>query len=164
MSEQLPIIVSEPRDSERAWLGQQLRNLWGSTTVVSRGQVHNPAGLPALIAFQGDDPVGLATFQFTEGDCELVTIDALQKGRGIGSALFAGVVKEARNRWCGRLWLITTNDNLDAMRFYQRQGMRMVALHRNAVNEARLIKPSIPEIGEYGIPLHDELEFELRLR
>jgi hypothetical protein len=59
--------------------------------------------------------------------------------------------------------LITTNDNIDAIRFYQRRGMRLVAVHRDAVDDARRAKPSIPMIGEYGIPIHDELEFELQL-
>jgi hypothetical protein len=63
----------------------------------------------------------------------------------------------------GRLWLITSNDNLNAIRFYQRRGMRLTAVHRGAIDEARQIKPSIPLIGEHGIPIHDELELELRL-
>jgi hypothetical protein len=60
--------------------------------------------------------------------------------------------------------LITTNDNLEALRFYQRRGMRLVAVHRGAVDAAREMKPSISEVGEYGIPLHDELERSLAPR
>jgi GNAT superfamily N-acetyltransferase len=131
--------------------------------VISRGQAHDAARLPAFIAVEDDDLVGLATFRFADDECELVTLDALRKRGGIGSALFARVVEEATNQGCRRLWLITTNDNLDAMRFYQRRGMRFAAVHRGAVDNARRMKPSIPEIGDYGIPLHDELEFELRL-
>jgi RimJ/RimL family protein N-acetyltransferase len=97
------------------------------------------------------------------GACELVSLDSLREGQGIGSALLAGVADEAGRRGCHRLWLITTNDNLDAIRFYQRRGMRLVAVHRGGVDEARRLKPSIPLMGEHGIPIHDELEFELVL-
>ena len=69
----------------------------------------------------------------------------------------------AREAGCGRVWLITTNDNLRALRFYQRRGFRLVAVHPDALERSRELKPSIPEIGLDGIPLRDELELELTL-
>jgi hypothetical protein len=57
--------------------------------------------------------------------------------------------------------VITTNDNLDALRFYQRRGFRLAALHRGAVDDSRArLKPQIPPIGDHGIKLRDELELE----
>jgi ribosomal protein S18 acetylase RimI-like enzyme len=157
------IQIREANQEDRDWLTHQLRGSWGSTTVVSRGQPHDASALPAFVAVDGDERVGLATIRYDSAECELVTLDALRKQRGIGSALLDRVAEAARDRGCMRLWLITSNDNLEAIRFYQRRGMRLTALHRGAVDEARRLKPSIPEVGEYGIPLHDELEFELRL-
>lgn len=159
----MSIVVREPSDGERGWIEAFLTRSWGSTTVVSRGQAHDASALPALLAVQGEEIVGLATFRLADRECELVTLDSLAEGQGIGSGLLAGVAQEAGRRGCGRLWLITTNDNLNAIRFYQRRGMRLAALHRGAVDDARRIKPSIPLIGEHGIPIHDELEFELGL-
>lgn len=64
---------------------------------------------------------------------------------------------------CDRIWLVTTNDNLDALRFYQRRGFSLCALRPGAVDDARhTLKPSISRTGAYGIPLRDELELELR--
>jgi GNAT superfamily N-acetyltransferase len=163
MAEQPSVVIRERCNSDSGWVQRQLRESWGSTTVISRGQAHDAARLPAFVAVRGEALVGLATVCFADGDCELVTLDALHTGCGIGSALFARVVQEATSRACRRLWLITTNDNLDAVRFYQRRGMRLVALHRGAVDDARRLKSSIPDTGAYGIPLHDELEFELRV-
>jgi hypothetical protein len=77
--------------------------------------------------------------------------------------LLAAVVEEAKRQDCERLWLITSNDNLRALRFYQRRGLRLVAVHRGAIDHARSIKPEIPLVGEHGIPIHDELELELAL-
>jgi ribosomal protein S18 acetylase RimI-like enzyme len=155
-------LVRERRADEQVWIERLLSRSWGST-VVSRGVAHDASRLPALVAVQDGEIVGLATFRFENGDCELVTLDSLKEGQGVGSALLAGVSERASQRGCTRVWLITSNDNVNAVRFYQRRGMRLVAVHRGAVDEARLIKPSIPLIGEHGIPIHDELEFELHI-
>ncbi len=88
---------------------------------------------------------------------------ARTRRRGVGSALLSAVTALAGAERCRRLWLGTTNDNLDALRFYQRRGMRLAAVHRGAVDRARELKPSIPREGLYGIPVHDELELELLL-
>lgn len=111
----------------------------------------------------GDQVVGLTTYEVAESECELVTIDAFRAREGIGSALFSAVREAAATHGCIRLWLITTNDNLEALGFYQRMGMRLVAVHQGAVDAGRRLKPAIPLIGEHGIPIHDELELELEL-
>ena len=50
---------------------------------------------PALVAVRGTDRLGLATFRFHGDECELLSLDALEKHGGIGSALLAGVAREA---------------------------------------------------------------------
>ena len=77
--------------------------------------------------------------------------------------MLAAVAEEAVRRGARRLWLITRNDNLDALRFYQRRGMRLCAIHRDAIDQARLVKPSNPLVGNFGIAIPDELELDLRL-
>ena len=163
MTAQPSVQIRAARQDENAWIERYLSQSWGSATVVSRGAVHDASQLPAVVAVEGHEIVGLATFRFADDECELVTLDALRRREGIGSALLAHVGQEAARRGCRRMWLITTNDNVDAIHFYQRRGMRLVAIRPDAIDEARRIKPSIPEIGEYGIPIHDELEFELAI-
>lgn len=131
--------------------------------MVSRGRLHDPSTLPGFAAFVGDDLVGAATYRTDGPDCELVTIDAVVEGAGIGTALVEAVARAARGHGCTRLWLITTNDNLRALRFYQRRGFRLAALHRDALETSRRLKPSIPQTGLHGIPLRDELELERSL-
>jgi ribosomal protein S18 acetylase RimI-like enzyme len=87
----------------------------------------------------------------------------LVQRRGVGSALLERVAAEARSRSCRRLWLITTNDNLNALGFYQRRGLRLVALRRDAIAEARKLKPEISAVGAQGIPIRDDIELELAL-
>jgi GNAT superfamily N-acetyltransferase len=144
----------------RDWATALLTERWGATVVVSRGQRHDAARLPGFVAVRGDSPVGLATYQIAGDDCELVSLDSTSAGAGIGTALIAAVRDAAAVAGCRRVWLITTNDNLDALRFYQRRGFVLVAVHRDAVTEARRQKPQIALIGDYGIPIRDEIELE----
>jgi GNAT superfamily N-acetyltransferase len=105
---------------------------------------------------------GRRHYSIDGGACEIVTIDSLIE-RGIGTALVEAVTDAARAAGCGRLWLVTTNDNLPALRFYQKRRFALVAVHREAVAEARKLKPEIPLVGLDGIPIRDELELELEL-
>ena len=150
------------REGDREWVRETLRELWGET-VVSRGAVHDPTALPGFVAEEGGERVGLLTYRVDGADCEVVTIDAFPEGAGAGTALLDAAAAAAREAGCGRVWLITTNDNLRALRFYQRRGFRLVAVHPDALERSRELKPSIPEIGLDGIPLRDELELELTL-
>ena len=158
-----PIEVRRVSDNERARLAALLLREWGSPQIVSRGEVHDASRTPALICAMDDQIVGLATYEITGDECELLTLDAFDRGRGIGSRLLEAVIDLARSEGCRRVWLVTSNDNLDAVRFYQRRGLRLIAVHPGAIDQAREIKPTIPLVGNYGIPIRDELEFELRL-
>lgn len=109
--------------------------------------------------------VGLLTFRPRPGgDTEIVTVDAFPTGAGTGGRLLTAIAELGRRNGWRRLWLITTNDNTRALRAYQRHGFDLVALHRNAVERSRELKPQIPATGFDGIPITHELELELRLR
>jgi ribosomal protein S18 acetylase RimI-like enzyme len=92
-----------------------------------------------------------------------VTIDSAKPGIGIGTLLIEAVTQAAREAGCKRLWLITTNDNLHALRFYQKHGFTLLTVHRYALDASRQLKPSIPLIGNDHIPLHHEIELEMIL-
>ena len=150
-------------DTDRNWLRTVWVEDWGGDSMVTRGRVHHLRDLPGLIAWQGDERVGAATYCLEEGACELMSLNALSQGQGVGTLLLTAVEEAARQAGCSRVWLITSNDNLDAVRFYQRRGYRLVAVYPGAVDEARKVKPTIPLVGFHGIPLHDDWELEKRL-
>jgi ribosomal protein S18 acetylase RimI-like enzyme len=134
---------------------------WHSLRVARRGEVLRPIEHPQLLAVDGDGTVVAVLTYVVHGDeCEVLTFHSDVRGEG--------VVGEARRRaaaaGCRRLWLVTTNDNVDAIRWYQRRGLRLRALRPGAVDAARArLKPEIPEIGDHEIPLRDELELELEI-
>jgi|GraSoiStandDraft_45_1057281.scaffolds.fasta_scaffold52595_2 ribosomal protein S18 acetylase RimI-like enzyme len=148
---------------DRDWVERFVVERWGDSVVVGRGGVWKPAELPGFAAFDGDRCVGLVTYELDGEACEIVTIDALEEGRGIGTALLEAVVAVARQTECKRVQLLTTNNNLRALAFYQKRGFRLVGLAPGAIDEERTLKPSIPELDSAGLPIRDELHLELPL-
>lgn len=137
---------------------------WGGTSVARLGELIDAALLPGFVATHGAARVGLLTYLERDDGIEVVTIQALAHGRGVGRALMGAVQSMAIERAASRLWLITTNDNGTAFRFYQRCGLDLCRLIRNGVEASRRVKPSIPNVGADGIPIRHELEFELIIR
>jgi ribosomal protein S18 acetylase RimI-like enzyme len=147
------------RDDERAWARSVLDDRWGEI-VIAGGREHRPAALPALVAEDGGERAGLATYLIEDDDCELVTLDALTVGGGIGGALVEALADTARAAGCTRLRVVTTNDNLPALRLYQRHGFMLAGVHLDEIEVTRRRKPQIPATGHAGIPIRDELELE----
>jgi GNAT superfamily N-acetyltransferase len=136
-----------------------------ATARVARlGQLVHPIEYPALLAEDHGGLAAVLTYIVTEEQCEILTLHSARQWRGAGTALIEAVERLARERGCTRLFLITTNDNVDVLRFYQKRGFRLMALYPGAVNDSRArLKPEIPEVGEYGIPLRDEIELDKQL-
>jgi aromatic-L-amino-acid/L-tryptophan decarboxylase len=156
--------VRAASDDDRREVAALWTERWGSRRVVSRGRMHEPLDYPMLVVSGPDGHIaGALTYDVRAGELEAVTVDAFVRGAGVGRALIEAAAAEGRQLGCRRLWLMTTNDNTPALRFYQRCGMTLAALHRGAIAESRRLKPEIPETGLDGIPIRDELEFELRL-
>jgi ribosomal protein S18 acetylase RimI-like enzyme len=149
--------------ADRPWVVRFLQERWGSERMVAHGTVFWPADHPGYIALRGEVAVGLVTYRVVGVACEITVLDSGVPHSGIGTALVRAVKEVAHHMGCCRLWLITTNDNIDALRFYQRRGFVLTGLRPNAMHAARSLKPEIPLIGEYGIPLRDELELEMPL-
>ena len=155
--------IREYRPSDRVWAEEYMEAEWGGPLQARRGDLVDVLDLPGFVAEQGGRPVGIATYRLDGDECELAFIAALEQWRGIGTALL-GRVREAATG-SGRIWLVTTNDNLDALRFYQRRGFRLAQLRSGAVDRAReTLKPRIPQVGAFGVAIRDELELELDLR
>ena len=144
-------------------LRQFWKENWGDEFVVAHGVVYHPDTLAGFVALHNDEWVGEITYSISGDECEIVSLDSLRAGQGIGTKLMDEVVKEARKRNCRRVFLITTNDNLHALGFYQRRGFELAKIHRRALDETRKLKPSIPLIGMNNIPLRDEIELEMML-
>jgi ribosomal protein S18 acetylase RimI-like enzyme len=140
-----------------------------ATTMAGRTQIRLGEPVDALAAegaaaWEGDRLVGLATWAPPDqvGAAELILLAVARdhRNQGVGGTLLEQAAEAAKAAGATSQWLVTTNDNLDALRLYQRHGYRLAALHPGAVDDARRLKPTLPQLGQHGIPLHDELVLE----
>jgi ribosomal protein S18 acetylase RimI-like enzyme len=152
------------QESDRPEVAEFIERHWGSTKIMSGGRAYYPHELEGLIERRDEQIVGLLTMHVVSDSLEVLTLNSTLEGQRIGSSLMLAAIDDARKRGLNRIWLTTTNDNLRAIGFYQRLGFRIVAVHVDAVDEARKVKPEIPEIGRQGIPIHDEIVLELTIQ
>jgi GNAT superfamily N-acetyltransferase len=151
-------------ERDRPMLTWLVAELWGSAVVAVHGTVFRPAELGGFIAERAGRIVGLVTYDLVGDMFEIVTLNAIERRAGIGSLLIEAAADKARRSGCREVRLTTTNDNVDALRFYQRRGFRLAELRPGAVDRSRRDKPEIPRTGDYGIPLHDEIDLTLRIQ
>ena len=119
------------------------------------GEAIDATRLPSLIAGKRD---GLATYRLRGDEAELMSLDAVEPGRGTGTRLLDALLERLREQGIRQLWVTTTNDNLAALAFYQRRGFEIRRVHPNAMEAVRRIKPAIPLVAENGIPIRDEID------
>ncbi|MBD0384738.1 GNAT family N-acetyltransferase [Paenibacillus sedimenti] len=153
-------ILAPLNENDKEWLKDLWLSEWGGEIMVSKGKKHHFQDLDSVIAWVDDVRVGAATYRIGIHDCELMSINSTVEGLGIGSNLISTVEQKVKQSGINRIWLIISNDNLDALKFYQRRGYRITAVYPNAIDEARKLKPTIPKVGYYDIPIHDEIELE----
>ncbi len=174
-------IVVPLTDDLRPWANSVLKEYWCGPEIMSRWVWHDTGKLPGFVAirfppfvppqdvggessWEGGNFVGLATYRIEGDECELITLNSLVENVGVGAMLLAAVRAVAVRAGCKRYWLTTSNDNLHAIRFYQKRGFRLVAIHVGAIDAARERKPGIPLIGHFGIECRDEVEMEENLK
>lgn len=154
--------IKKVSENDRAWVRAFTIEQWNGDIIISHGETFYPHTLEGFYAVDGATRIGLITFYLAGDECEIVSLNSLRQNSGVGTALIKATEAVARQHNCTRLWLVTSNDNLNALRFYQKYGFELVRIYRHAITEARKTKP-IPLIGDFGIPIRDDVELELPL-
>jgi ribosomal protein S18 acetylase RimI-like enzyme len=164
MNEEPAFELREIVETDSSWIKNLMVSSWGSQEVVVRGNVFLPHLLSGYVAvtFNGER-IGLVTYRKLMDHWEIITLNSINPGTGIGTALVSEIRKRAREDSCSKIVLTTTNDNIQALDFYQKHGFRIREIRLGAVDQARKIKPSIPEFSSNGIPVRDEIDLELDL-
>ena len=134
---------------------------WGSDILVSRGKAYKAEDLEGILVYDNGKIIGLGLF-YIKNDCEIVLLETFIQNKGIGTKIIERIKEIAKTKNCNRLWLITTNENINALRFYQRRGFHISNIYINAVEESRKINPEIPKMEE-GIEIRDEIELEIKI-
>ena len=155
--------IESINEDNRNLVNQFFIDNWFSIDISVRGEIIDGPKLDGFLLQEESTIIGLVTYTFFKDVCEIVSIDSKRENIGIGSALLKEVEKVAIDNNCKKIRLITTNDNMRALQFYQKRGYCLTKLYPNAMEEVRKIKPNVPELGDNGIPLRDELELEKEL-
>ena len=150
-------------NQNREQINTLIKDRWFTTEMIIRGEIVDMTAVEGVAAMHDNEIMGLITYRISNKVCEITSLDSLREGQGIGTALLAQVIVIAREKNCHKLSVITTNDNVMAIRFHQKRGFDLVKVHLEAVTHSRILKPEIPLAGQNGIPIKHELEFELLL-
>lgn len=138
-----------------------IKHRWFSMFVDAHGETFNLGIADGYYIGEEDNIIGLITYRIDKKEMEILSLDSCHEHIGIGTKLINSVIKEAKKQGCSKITLITTNDNVPAILFYQKRGFDIAEFNRNAINKARKRKPEIPLTGMYGIPIKHEIKMEL---
>ena len=147
--------------SDRTLVDEFIRQQWYTTTMIIRGKEIDMTQTEGFYVKEQEDIIGLITYLVSDDVLEVTSLNSLRENQGIGSKLVDAVIREAKDRKLKKILVVTTNDNINAIKFYQKRGFDMACLYHNALDISRKIKPEIPLIGDHSIPLRHEIEFEL---
>ncbi len=145
------------------WIKELFMKWWGGDFIVTRENIHKVRELDGFIAEDDNKIKGLITFKVEKKQMEIITLNSFEEKKGIGSLLLEKAIGTAKKAKLMKVWLITTNDNVDALRFYQKRDFRLIKVHPGAIEFSRKLKPALEETGNYGIPIRDEVELEIQL-
>lgn len=147
--------------SDRTLVDEFIRQQWYTTTMIIRGKEVDMTQTEGFYVKEQEDIIGLITYLVSDDVLEVTSLNSLCENQGIGTRLVDAVIREAKDRKLKKILVVTTNDNINAIKFYQKRGFDMARLYHNALDISRKIKPEIPLIGDHSIPLRHEIEFEL---
>lgn len=157
------LLIRQATKQDNQWLEEIMEKDWGGLPLVIRGKKYYPNALDGLIVEINHEIKGFLYYEIQNNHCEIVVFEIYDKFKGIGTQMLEKLKDIVKNKNCKRIYLQTGNDNMDALRFYQRRGFHICAIHINSIENSRKIKPTIGLIGEYNIPLRDEIDLELFL-
>lgn len=154
------LIIRPVQGKDSQLIAEMMEKNWGGEPLVIRGLKYYPSKLPGLMVLDDRRIVGFLFYEIQNRACEIIVFEIFDKFHGIGTQVLNQLIEIAKNKDCKKIHLMTTNDNLDALRFYQKRGFHICGIHIDSVKNSRKIKPAIGEFGDFGIPLRDEIDLE----
>ena len=140
---------------EEKTVRELVKLFWGEDEQLTFGRKFTVSSLPAYIAEVKSKVVGFVAFA-PVGDALIIAALGIvpeYQNCGFGRKLVEQVEKEAQKRGKKKLLVSTSNDDLPALAFYQRDGFQIFAVEPNVIAEkhGRILG------GIGGLPIRDEL-------
>jgi len=136
---------------------------WGGRMLFIRGKEYYPENMEGFLAEENNKIIGFLIYENQGNKYEIIVFEVFEKFKGIGTLLLNALKKLVKDKNLTKLVVMTTNDDLDALRFYQRRGFKICGININAIEKSRKFKPSIPMTGDYNIPIRDEIYLEMEI-
>ena len=157
--------IVEITDKFRGLVNEILKEEWESTNIIIRGQVIDGNKLDGFIYLDEKNEIkGVITYLiYQNNEIEIVSLNSFMQNIGIGTKLIDKVKQIAKEKSCKVIKLVTTNDNVNALKFYQKRGFYISNVYLNAVEKSRKLKPQIPLYADNGIMIRDEIELIMNL-
>jgi N-acetylglutamate synthase-like GNAT family acetyltransferase len=153
--------IRDKTSSDNALIIPCISLSWGSDRIITKGTIFNVSDLAGFVAVENNKIVGVGLYSISDNECEIVLIESYVRSVGIGSTLLKKIIGISKTNGNSRVFLITTNDNTDALKFYQKCDMTIKGIYCDSIKDERKLKPEIPLTGKYGIPIRDEIELEI---
>ena len=155
--------IEKITEKNRQKVNDILINEWEATNIIIRGKIIDGTKLDGFLAVKDNEIIGLITYMIENNECEIVSLNSFEENKGIATRLINIVKELAVKKKCVRLKLITTNDNIKGIEFYQKRGFVFSNIYVNAIESSRKLKPEIPMFADNGLPIRDEIEYEIKL-
>jgi ribosomal protein S18 acetylase RimI-like enzyme len=156
--------IIEKTNEDNKELENIVRQNWGSNKIVSKGKLYEIPTLKGILIKNNNEIIGIGLYNITDNECEITLLETFIQNIGTGTKLIEKIMEIAKHNKCKRLWLVTSNDNINALKYYQKRGFLFKNIYINEMEKARKLKPEIPFIGENNIPIRDEIEFEIKIK
>ena len=153
-------IIRDKDIDDNDWVKFVAEEQWGSEKIISGEKMHYVLNLPGFIAEKEGKQVGIILYFIENAECEIVALYSSVEKNGIGTELIKKIIEKSKKENCKRVWVLTTNDNTYALKFYQKRGFLLSAVRISEIEKQRIKKP-IPQTENDGIPIRDEIELEM---
>jgi len=149
-------------DQEREKIRKFVKRFWGEEEQLTFDRKFMVAQLPAYIAKVGKNIIGFASFAEVNSDIIIVALSVLPQyqNAGVGKNLIQKVEAETRRLGKKKLLVLTSNDDLPALAFYQSLGFQIYEVKPNVIAE----KHGMILKGIGGLPIRDELRLQKLLQ
>jgi ASC-1-like (ASCH) protein len=154
------LYIRKAKKNDEATIKNLKVSHWGGEPLIIHGKPYFPSNLDGLFICSKNEILGFLFYDKQPAYYEIIVFEVFQKFQGLGTFLmneFMSIVKKEGGK---KIEVMTTNDNLDALRFYQRRGFTISRIDINQLETTRALKKSCGRIGDFGIPCRDEIILE----
>ena len=148
---------------ERKKINNFILKRWLSLRMILRGKIVDLKNIDGFYIEDKNNIIAVITYRIVGFSLEIISLDSVYENKRIGSLLINKIKAFANECNLKNIIVITRNDNLRALGFYQKKGFILNKVFFDSIKQACKLKPEIPIKNKNGILIRDEIELKLSL-